>query len=181
MLSTQARGSAKLRGLTVSHETHGRWPKLRWAYVLRGDTKLPSKWRKIQNLEMWRVIERDRENGGELGEGNSLREDGMLTVKPRSDDRQMCSHVDTRLESGQHRRESLRWQTHPGKVIITQAGKERSRFHTNPSFAQGNQLRSLLRGWTMLLSSNTLGIILQLALRWTASLFHSLNYVILKF
>lgn len=32
------------------------------------------------------VIECDHENGRELGEGNSLREDGMLTVKLRSDE-----------------------------------------------------------------------------------------------
>ena len=65
------------------------------------------------------VIECDHENGGELGEGNSLREDGMLTVKLRSDEWQRGSHVNIHLESGQHSRENLRWQTHPGKVIIT--------------------------------------------------------------
>lgn len=41
---------------------------------------------------MWRVekkqgdvTECDHENGGELGQGNSLKEDGKLTVKLRSD------------------------------------------------------------------------------------------------
>lgn len=80
--------------------------------------------------------------GGGAREGDSLREDGMLTVKPRSDDQQMCSHVNT--PSGV--------RTSQERVSDGRLTQERSSLHRQakrgqgstptPSFAQGNQLRA---------------------------------------